>query len=92
MGKRDDVSSVAQVARVQILRGVERTQDLCLGAVRSAVKATADLPVRDLPPPSRIPGVPSLDAATRFTFDFAAELLSSSRDFATRLTTVIKDR
>ena len=92
MSKHNDVISVAHLARVQVLRGVQRSQEITLGAARVMVKAAGELPVKDLPAPSKLPGVPSLDAATRFTFDFATELLNSGRDFATRLSTVLNSR
>ena len=90
--KRDEVPSVVHLARVQLLRGVERGHELALDAAEAASRAAASLPIKDLPTASKIPGVPSLDAATRFTFDLAAELLSSQRDFAMRLTRALRSK
>lgn len=89
MGLHDEVPGVAHVARVQLMRGLTKAQELSLEAAEAAKAKLEALPVRDLPKPSSLPGVPSLDAATRFGFDVAAEVLASSRDFAVRLAAVL---
>ena len=91
-GVGDEVPAVAHAARVQVMRGLARAQEASLDAAEVAKAKIDELPVGELPTLSRIPGVPSLDAATRFGFDVAAEVLSSSRDFAMRLTRVLAGR
>lgn len=92
MGLHDEVPAVAHVARVTLMRGLTKAQELSLEAAEVAKAKIDALPVRDLPAPSKLPGIPSLDAATRFGFDVAAEVLASSRDFAVRLSSVLGRR
>jgi hypothetical protein len=74
------------------MRGITKAQEVSLDAAEAAKAKIDGLPISELAIRSRIPGVPSLDAATRFGFDMAAEVLSSSRDFAMRLTRVVGGR
>lgn len=92
MGKGDEVPAAAHAARVQMMRGLTKAQEASLDAAEVAKAKIDELSVGEIPTLSKIPGVPSLDAATRFGFDVAAEVLSSSRDFAMRLTRVLAGR
>ena len=90
--RSSDGPTVVAVVRVHALRGLNRAQELTLDAADVVLRATKSSPVSDLPTPSKLPGVPSLDAATRFTFDFATEVLNSQRDFALRLTRALRSK
>jgi len=92
IGSGDEVPAVAHAARVQLMRGLAKAQEASLDVAEAAKAKIDGLPISELPAFSRIPGVPSLDAATRFGFDVAAEVLSSSRDFAMRVTRIVGDR
>lgn len=91
-GSSSEVPAVISLARTQALRGLRKMQDLALDAADVAVRTAKATPVADLPTPSKFRGVPSLDAATRFTFDFATEVLNSQRDFALRLSRAIRSK
>ena len=78
-----EIPDIAQKVREQLLSAVQQGQQLTVDAAQGWVKAVSVLPTPDLP---TIPGVPSVKAATTFTFDLAADLLNAQRDFAVKLT------
>ena len=47
------------------------------------------LPTLDLPKIPGVPAVPDLAAATKYTFDVAADLLNAQREFALQLTNTL---
>ena len=84
-----EVPELAQKIREQLVSTVQQGQQFSIDAAQTWVKAVSVLPVPDLP---KIPGVPSLpgvEAATKFTFDVAADLLNAQRDFALQLTSIL---
>jgi hypothetical protein len=85
----DKLSGAAQKIREQVLSSVKQSQQLSIDAAQGWAKAVSALPVPDLPTIPGVPSVPSLEAATKYSFDFASELLSGQRDFALRLTNVL---
>ena len=73
----------------QLGSSLQQGQRLCLDAAQTWVNAFSTPPVMDL---SKIPGLPHLGnmtAATKFTFDVAADLLSTQRDFTLQLARVL---
>ncbi len=78
-----DISQVAQKMREQLLATVQQGQQLSVDAAQTWVKAVSVIPVPDLPT------VPGVETMTTFTFDLAADLLSSQRDFALQLAHVL---
>ena len=90
-----EIPELAQKAREQLLSTVQQSQQLSIDAAQAWVKAVSVIPVPDLPALpglSTLPGlpnIPSVEAATTFTFDLAADLLSSQRDFALQLATML---
>jgi hypothetical protein len=85
---RIETPDVAQKLREQLLSTVQRSQRMSLDAAQTWVKAVSVLPVPDMPTIPGIAAVPSLEAATKFTFDVAADLLNAQRDFALQLADV----
>ena len=74
-----EIPEIAQTVRGQILEGVQQTHKFTMDAAQAIAKTTSSLPMPELP---TVPGVISAEAATKFTFDFATELLNAQRDFA----------
>jgi hypothetical protein len=82
---RTETPDVAQKLREQLLSTVRQSQRVSLDAAQTWAKAVSVLPVPDKPTIPGIAAVPSLEAATKFTFDVAADLLDAQRDFALQL-------
>jgi hypothetical protein len=78
-----EIPEMAETVRGQIIDGVHQTHRFTMEAAEAIAKTTSSLPIPELP---TIPGVISVEAATKFTFDFAAELLNAQRDFALEFT------
>jgi hypothetical protein len=89
----NDVPALAQKFREQLIATVQQSQKVSVDAAQTWVKAVSALPgfryadSLDLPKPliPGLPAIPSVEAATKFTFDVAADLLSAQRDFALQL-------
>jgi hypothetical protein len=85
---RTETPDVAQKLREQLLSTVQHSQRMSLEAAQTWVKAVSVLPIPDMPTIAGSAAVPSLEAATKFTFDVAADLFSAQRDFALQLANV----
>jgi hypothetical protein len=83
-----EVPELAQKIREQLVSTLVQGQKLSLDAAQTWVKAVSVIPVPDLPTVPGIPSVPSVEAATKYTFDVAADLLNAQRDFAVQLANV----
>ena len=83
-----EMPALAQKIREQLVSTVRQGQQLSVDAAQTWVKVVSVLPVVDLPKVPGVPALPGLEAATTFTFDVAADLLSAQRDFALQLTSV----
>jgi|GEM_PF-485588 len=81
-----EVPVLAQKFREQLISNLHQGQQLSVDAAQTWVKAVSALPIIDLPKVHGISVVPDLEAATKFTFDFATDLLNSQREFALQLT------
>lgn len=84
-----EIPDLAQKIREQLVSAVKQSQQLSVDAAQTWVKAVSVLPVPDLPVVPGVPAVPGVEAATKFTFDIAADLLTAQRDFALQLTSVL---
>jgi hypothetical protein len=84
-----EVPELAQKIREQLLSTIAQGQQVSLDAVSTWVKTVSVLPIPDLPTLPGVPAVPGVEAATKFTFDLATDLLNSQRDFALQLTNVL---
>ena len=84
-----EIPDLAQKIREQLLSTVQQGQQLSVDAAQAWVKAVSVLPVPDLPTVPGVPAVPGVEAATKFTFDLAADLLNAQRDFALQLANVL---
>jgi hypothetical protein len=80
-----EVPELAQKIREQLVSAVQQTQQLSVDAAHTWVKAVSVLPVPDMPSIPGVPALPHVEAATRFTFDVATDLLNAQRDFALQL-------
>ena len=83
-----EMPALAQKIREQLVSTVRQGQQLSVDAAQTWVKAVSVLPVPDLPAVPGIPSMPGLEAATTFTFDVAADLLTAQREFALQLARV----
>ncbi len=84
-----EIPALSQKSRAQLVSGLQQGQQLCIDAAQTWVNAFSTLPVIDLP---KIPGVPDIrdvQAATKFTLDIAADLLTAQREFAVQLTNAL---
>jgi hypothetical protein len=84
-----EVPELAQKIREQLLSTVQQGQQLSVDAAQTWVKAVSVLPVPDLPTIPGIPSLPGVEAATKFTFDIAADLLNAQREFALQLASLL---
>ncbi|MDQ1709190.1 MAG: hypothetical protein QOG49_575 [Frankiaceae bacterium] len=86
---RTEVPELAQKIREQLIATVQQGQQLSVDAAETFVKAVSVLPVPDLPTFPGTPALPSVEAATKYTFDVVADLLNAQRDFALQLAKVL---
>jgi hypothetical protein len=84
-----EVPEVAQKIREQMLSTVKQSQQLLLDAAETWTKALSALPVADLPTIPGVAALPGAEAVTKFTFDFANDLLKAQREFALQLASVL---
>ena len=85
---RTEMPDLAQKIREQLLSTVAQGQQLSVDAAQTWVKALSVLPIPDLPAMPGVPAVPGVEAATKFAFDVAADLLNAQRDFALQMANV----
>jgi len=81
-----ELPAIAQQSRDQLLSALQQGQKLTIDAAQSWVKAVSVLPSMDMPTIPGFPAMPGVDAATKYTFDLAADLLNAQREFALQLT------
>ena len=84
-----EMPDLAQKIREQFVSAVQQGQKMYVDAAQTWVKAVSVLPIPDLPAMPGVPAIPGMEAATRYTFDVAADLLNAQRDFALQLTKVL---
>ncbi len=84
-----EMPGLAEKFREQLVSAVQQGQKMSVDAAQTWVKAVSVLPVPDLPAIPGVPAIPGLEAATRFTFDVATDLLNSQRDYALQLAKVL---
>ena len=84
-----EIPDMAQKVREQLVSTVQQGQQMSVNAAQTWVKAVSVLPVMDLPKIPGIPGTAGVEAATKYTFDVATDLLNAQRDFALQLTNVL---
>jgi len=84
-----EVPELAQKIREQLIATVQQSQQLSIDAAETWVKAVSVLPIPDLPAMPGVPSMPGIEAATRYTFDLATDLLNAQRDFTLQLVKVL---
>ena len=84
-----EMPALAEQFREQLVSTVKQGQRLTLDAAQTWVKAVSVLPMMDLPTIPGMPATPGLEAATKYTFDVAADLLTAQREFALQLTNAL---
>jgi hypothetical protein len=84
-----EVPELAQKIREQLFTTLAQGQKLSIDAAQTWVKAVSVLPIPELPTVPGVPALPGVEAATKFSFDLAADLLNSQRDFAVQLASVL---
>jgi hypothetical protein len=84
-----EIPALAQKTREQLISSLQQRQQMSVDAAQGWVKAVSALPVMDLPKIPGIAAVSDIEAATKYTFDFAADLLNAQRDFDLQLTNVL---
>jgi len=83
------IPALAQKSREQLVSNLQQGQQLSIDAAQNWVKAVSALPTLDLPKIPGVPAVPDLEAATKYTFDVASDLLNAQREFALQLTNTL---
>jgi hypothetical protein len=83
-----EMPALAQQIREQLVSTVKQGQQMSVDAAQTWVKAVSVLPIPDRPAIPGIPAVPGVEAATKYAFDVAADLLVAQRDFALQLASV----
>jgi hypothetical protein len=84
-----EVPDVAVKIREQMISSVKQSQQMLLDAAETWIKAVSVLPVADLPTIPGLAALPGAEAVTKFTFDFATDLLKAQREFALQLASVL---
>jgi hypothetical protein len=84
-----EMPDFAEKIREQLVSTVQQGQKMSVDAVQTWVKAVSVLPVPDLPAIPGVSAIPGMEAATKFTFDVAADLLNAQRDYALQLAKVL---
>jgi len=87
----NEMPALAQKFREQLVSNVQQSQKLSLDAAQTWAKVVSVfpasvLPIMNMPKIPGIPALPGLEAATKYTFDVATDLLNAQRDFALQLT------
>ncbi len=85
----NEIPAMAQKFREQLVSTVQQGHKLAIDATENWVKAVSVLPAVDLPKIPGMPKLPSMEAATMYTFDVAADLLSAQREFALQMMNAI---
>jgi len=80
-----EVPALAQKFRKQMVSNLQQGQQMSVDAAQTWVKAVSVLPTIDLPKVHGIPVIPDVQAATKYTFDVASDVLSAQREFALQL-------
>ena len=83
------ISEAAEKIREQMLSAFKQGQQLSIGAAQGWAKAVSVLPIPDLPNIPGVPAIPTIGAASKFTFDVAADLLNAQRDYTLQLVNVL---
>jgi hypothetical protein len=83
---KTELPAFARKAREQLVSTVQQSQQLSVDAAQTWVKVVSVLPIVNLPKVPGLPVMPDVEAATKYSFDVAGDLLSAQRDFALQLT------
>lgn len=89
MAKNTQVPAVMHAASAAVVHRLEQGQDTALEVSRFLKRRIDRLPVPALKRPRRIP---TLEATTKFGFDFATEVMNHQRDFALRLSRILTSK
>ena len=74
-----ELPDFAQKFREQLVSSVQQGQQLSLDAAHNWVKAISVLPIPEFPAIPGVPAVPGVEAATKFGFDVATDLLNAQQ-------------
>ena len=85
----NEIPALAQKFHEQLISTVKQGQQLSIDAAQTWAKAVSVLPAFDLPKIPGVPAVPGVEAATKYTFDIAEDLLNSQREFALQLASAL---
>ena len=80
---------LADTLREQLISTVKQSQQLSLDAAQTWVKAVSVLPMADMPSIPGVPALPGVEAATKYAFDLAADLLSAQREYVLQLASAL---
>jgi hypothetical protein len=89
MAKNPQVPAVVHAASAAMLNRLEQGQEKALEISCTLKRGLDRLP---LPAFRRPKGVPTLEATTKFGFDFATEVINHQRDFALRLSRILSSK
>ena len=81
----NEVPVLARKFRDQLLSNLQQSQKLSVDAAQTWVKAVSVLPVKNLPKLPSISAIPTVETATKYTFDVAGDVLGAQREFALQL-------
>jgi hypothetical protein len=84
-----EIPALAQKFHEQLIATVKQGQQLSIDAAQTWAKAVSVLPAFDLPAIPGVPALPGVEAATKYTFDVATDLLNAQREFALQLTNAL---
>lgn len=85
----NEMPVLADTLREQLIATVKQSQQLSLDAAQTWVKAVSVLPMADMPSIPGVPALPGVEAATKYAFDLAADLLSAQREYVLQLASAL---
>jgi hypothetical protein len=84
-----EIPETARKIREHMLSTVKQGQQFSIDTAQGWVNAVSVLPIPDLPKTPGVQAIRTIGAASKFTFDVAADLLNAQRDYALQLVNVL---
>lgn len=84
-----EMPALAQKFREQLVSTVQQGQQFSIDAAQTWVKAVSVLPVMDFPTIPGLAAAPDMQAATKYSFDVASDLLTAQRAYALQMTSAL---
>jgi hypothetical protein len=80
-----EMPATAQKIREQLVSTIRQGQQLSVDGAQTWANAVAVLPAVEMPVVPGLPAMPGIEAAAKYTFDLASDLLAAQREFTMQL-------